>query len=101
MEAPQPARTRASKDSRLSLRLTARQDQLIREGAAAANKDVTEFILGASTIEAERVLADRRWFVLDDDQWARFNQLLDAPFEADERLRELMTSPIVIDEIDQ
>lgn len=101
MESTAQPRTREAKDARLNLRLTAKQDQLIREGASAADKPVSEFILAASTVEAERQLADRRWFLLDDDQWARFNELLDAPFETDERLRELMTSPVVVEGIDQ
>ena len=101
MESTAQPRTREAKDARLNLRLTAKQDQLIREGASAADKPVSEFILAASTVEAERQLADRRRFLLDDDQWARFNELLDAPFETDERLRELMTSPVVIEDIDQ
>lgn len=89
------------KDARLNLRLTARQDQLIRQAAAAADRSVSDFVLAASTTEAERVLADRRWFPLDAEQWERFHALLDAPFEADDRLAALMNEPIVVDIIDQ
>jgi uncharacterized protein (DUF1778 family) len=101
VETTEHAETRIAKDARLNLRMTAHQDQLIRQAAAAADKSVSDFVLGATTSEAERVLADRRWFLLDDEQWWRFHELLEAPFEADERLVKLMTEPIVIDAIDQ
>jgi uncharacterized protein (DUF1778 family) len=91
-------RSRTARDSRLNVRATSDQEQLIRRAAAAVEKSVTDFVLGSATAEAERVLADRRWFLLDEDQWERFMVLLDAPVEDDPKLRKLLTEPTVFDE---
>lgn len=52
-------------------------DDLVREAAAAREQSLTEFVVEAATIEAERVLADRTRFTLDENQWARFSELLE------------------------
>ena len=52
--------TESRKDSRLNLRVTPRQDHLIRRAAAALDKSVTEFVLDSVSLEAERVLAEQR-----------------------------------------
>ena len=88
---------RISKDSRLNLRVTARQETLIRRAAAAVDKSVTEFVLDSVAIQAERVLAERRWFLLSDSEWERFNELLDAPIQDDGRLHALLTAQVDVD----
>ncbi|MGI8574195.1 MAG: DUF1778 domain-containing protein [Egibacteraceae bacterium] len=70
---------RGQRDARLNLRTSAQQQQLIRSAAAAVEKSVTDFVLESATANAERVLADRRWFVLSEDEWNDFEALLDAP----------------------
>lgn len=83
---PTPAR-----ETRLNLRATARQDTLIRLAARASNKTVTDFILDSASNAAEQVLADRRWFMLDDAAWAAFEDLLDRPAVVKPRLTELLS----------
>lgn len=99
-----PARThlpeqteRGQRDSRLNLRASSHQQQLIRRAAASLDKSVTDFVLDSATVAAEQVLADRRWFMLDDQQWEQFQELLDAPVAETPRLRELLTGPSVFD----
>jgi uncharacterized protein (DUF1778 family) len=92
-----PAVTRISKDGRLNLRVTARQEMLIRRAAAAVDKSVTEFVLDSVALQAERVLAERRWFVLSESDWERFNELIDAPVQDDGRLRSLLTTEVEVD----
>jgi uncharacterized protein (DUF1778 family) len=70
---------RPQRDTRLNLRATAQQQQLIRSAAATQGKTVTEFILESATVNAERVLADRRWFILSHEAWGEFEVLLDGP----------------------
>jgi uncharacterized protein (DUF1778 family) len=83
---------RPGKDSRLNLRVSPRQDHLIRRAAAVLDKSVTEFVLDSVALEAERVLAEQRWFMLPDAEWKRFNELLDRPVPADDsKLRDLLT----------
>ncbi len=87
-----------AKDARLNLRTSARQDELIRHAAQAVDKSVTEFVLDSATIAAEQVLADRRWFLLDERAWSEFQALLERPAVDKPRLREFMAQPDVFDE---
>lgn len=83
-EAPQ------GRDARLNIRATARQDALIRLAAHATSKTVTEFVLDSASNAAEQVLADRRWFLLNDAAWAAFEDSLERPPVVKPRLRELL-----------
>jgi len=82
--------TKISRDQRLNFRASAQQQQLIRQAAEATDSTVTDFILGSVLESAERVLADRKWFVATDEQWAEFQALLDAPLEPLPKLRRLL-----------
>ena len=88
---------RSQRDSRLSLRTSTQQQQLIRSAAAAADKSVTDFVLESATANAERVLADRRWFVLSGEAWDDFVALLDAPVTRSPKLAALLSEPTVFD----
>jgi uncharacterized protein (DUF1778 family) len=70
---------------------------LIRSAAAAQDKSVRDFVLESATINAERVLADRRWFVLSKDEWRDFEALLDAPVTRPPKLSALLSEPTVLD----
>jgi uncharacterized protein (DUF1778 family) len=45
---------------------------------------------------ANQALADRRHFVLGDDQWQAFQQALDRPVQAKPRLKKLLSEPGVL-----
>lgn len=94
---PSHSTERHQRDTRLNLRTSARQQQLIRSAAAATDKSVTDFVLESATANAERVLADRRWFVLSDEAWTEFEVLLDAPVGRTPRLAALLSTPTVFD----
>ncbi|KXO98187.1 DUF1778 domain-containing protein [Tsukamurella pseudospumae] len=68
-----------AKDRRINLRTTSRQEQLLRRAAEASGESLTEFVLETAVSEAERVLADRRWFAASEAQFVEFTRLLDAP----------------------
>lgn len=91
---------RKQRDSRLNLRTSAQQQTLIRHAAAALDKSVTDFVLESATTNAERVLADRRWFVLSDENWTAFEELLDAPVAKAPKLAALLSGPTVFDQAD-
>jgi len=78
------------KSSRLNLRLSEDAAAAIRRGADSAGTSVSDFVVAAAIERAERELADRTRFVLDDDDWARFVALLDRPTRAVAELRELL-----------
>lgn len=88
--------SRTAKDSRINLRVSSRQEQMIRRAATATDRSLTDFVLDSAAQHAERVLADRRWFVLSDEQFDEFARLLDAPFQPSDELRQLlMTEPSI------
>lgn len=86
-----------SRDSRLNIRTTAKQDTLIRLAAQATNKTVTDFVLDNASNAAEQILADRRWFMLDDSAWASFEDILERPPVVKPKLRSLLAEPTVFD----
>ncbi|MCA0436315.1 MAG: DUF1778 domain-containing protein [Austwickia sp.] len=69
------------KTERINLRATQRQEALLRQAAEAADTSMSDFILSSAVVQAERVLADRRWFVATQEQYDEFVRLLDAPME--------------------
>lgn len=79
-----------SREARLNLRTTAKQDTLIRLAAQATSKTVTDFVLDSASTAAEQILADRRWFLLDDAAWEAFEDSLERPAVVKPKLRELL-----------
>jgi uncharacterized protein (DUF1778 family) len=82
--------TKPARDQRLNFRASAQQQQLIRQAAEATDRTMTDFILGSVLESAERVLADRKWFVATEEQWTKFQALLDAPLEPMPKVRRLL-----------
>lgn len=85
--------TPAGRDARITMRATARQRALIQQAAEALDTSVTDFVLESASIAAERVLADRRWFILSSQDWADVQVLLDRPARAKPRLAALLNEP--------
>lgn len=79
------------KNETINLRATARQKNLLRQAAEATDHSLTDFILDSAVDQAERVLADRRWFAATDDEFAEFVRLLDAPLPTTERFDRLFS----------
>jgi len=69
------------KEDRLELRLRPAERRLLDEAAQASAMSTSAFVLSHATAAAQSVLADRTHFVLPDDRWDAFVQLL----ERDER----------------
>lgn len=84
---------RTSKSQRINLRASARQEEILRRAATATDTSMTEFIMGSAVDQAEKILADRRWFTVSQEQWDEFNILLDAPLEKASKLRRLASRP--------
>ncbi|OKJ95674.1 type II toxin-antitoxin system TacA family antitoxin [Amycolatopsis sp. CB00013] len=84
---------RAPREGRLNLRASSRQETLLRHAAAATDRSVTDFVLDSAVTQAERVLADRRWFVLDDERWQEFERLLEVPVHETPKLTKLFGKP--------
>jgi uncharacterized protein (DUF1778 family) len=86
---------KAAKATRWNLRVTPDADEIVRQAASASHRNLTDFVQGAALIEAERVLADRTRFVLDNERWDRFVELLDRPAQKKPALEELFSRPSV------
>jgi uncharacterized protein (DUF1778 family) len=84
---------RAPREGRLNLRASSRQETLLRQAAAATDRSVTDFVLDSAVTQAERVLADRRWFILDDERWQEFERLLGVPVHETPKLSKLFGQP--------
>jgi uncharacterized protein (DUF1778 family) len=92
------SRKKDPRESRINVRTTDRERQVLQQAADAAGKTLTAFVLDAANREAERALADRRFFVLDAGQWDKFQEALDRPAEDKPGLRALLRNPVVVDE---
>ena len=88
-----------AKDERINLRVNAEQKRLFEAASAAEGSSVSTFILDAATLAAEHALADRTVFRLSEEQWAAFDELLNRPARDLPKLRELLDTPTVLDEL--
>jgi uncharacterized protein (DUF1778 family) len=80
---------------RWDFRVASETDQLVRHAAESADRTLTDFVVDAAVIEAERVLADRTKFVLEVSEWERFVELLDRPPQEKPGLEKLFSQPSV------
>jgi uncharacterized protein (DUF1778 family) len=80
---------------RWDFRVASETDQVVRQAAETAERTLTDFVVDAAVVEAERVLADRTEFVLAADQWERFVELLDRPPQEKPDLEKLFSQPSV------
>jgi uncharacterized protein (DUF1778 family) len=80
---------------RWDFRVASETDQVVRQAAETAERTLTDFVVDAAVVEAERVLADRTQFVLAADQWERFVELLDRPPQEKPGLEKLFSQPSV------
>jgi uncharacterized protein (DUF1778 family) len=86
-----------TKDSRWNLRVGPREDVVVRRAAAESRRELSEFVRTAALNEAERVLADRTVFELDEERWERFVAALDRPPRVPAGLRDLFSRPSVFE----
>lgn len=83
----------AQRNSRLSLRTTRPQKDLIGRAAAIKQQTVSDFVLDSATEAAERTLADRTRFELSGTDWNEFVALLNRPARQLPELRQLFDKP--------
>ena len=83
----------STKTRRLDLRLTEEQDALIRRAAEQDTRSISDFVLSAATVEAQRRLADQRFFMLNEEDHARFEEILESSPTDDPKLRKLFDRP--------
>jgi uncharacterized protein (DUF1778 family) len=91
---PAPAQIRTK---RIQIRVTPREDRLIRTAAKAKDVDVTDFMVTSALLEAEHALADRRHFELSPRAWKEFCDALDHPPRIIPRLQRLLAEPSILE----
>lgn len=67
----------SSKDARIDLRVNLNQKTLLELAAASQGKNLSDFVISASTEAAQMVLADQNRFVLPEEQMAKFLESLE------------------------
>lgn len=92
------ARSANRKADRLELRLEPANRRLLDEAAAASAMSVSAFVLSHANQAAREVLADRTTFVLPDDRWDAFTELLDRDARPMPGLATFLARPSVLDE---
>ena len=85
------------KSERIDIRTTTSAKRLLQQAAAASHKNVSEFILEHGLLAAEKTLADRCLFLLDEGKWEEFQTALDRPTQEKPNLKKLLTEPGVFD----
>lgn len=79
--------TAQPKRETLNLRIRPEVRDVIDRAAELTGKSRTDFVLEAARRAAEDALLDRTVFAVDEETYARFVARLDAPPNANERLR--------------
>ena len=82
---------------RIDLRIYPEAKEALQAAALLRHKSVSEFVLESALGAADEVLANRRHFNLDAEQWAAFHAALDAPPRPLPRLERLMREPGIFD----
>ncbi|MEX1103611.1 MAG: DUF1778 domain-containing protein [Dehalococcoidia bacterium] len=78
---------------RWDFRVATDTDDLIRRAAQTAEKTLTDFVVTAATVEAQRILADRTRFVLSPEDWDQFVDRLEQPPQEKPGLERLLSKP--------
>lgn len=82
-----------SKTARVHLRIAPEDKALFERAGTLHEETLTEFLVESGRERAERLLADRSRFVLDDDQWEDFVATLDRPARARPEVTALFARP--------
>ena len=88
-------RTAAPRSGRLGLRTTPVQAALIQRAAEVAQKSITEFVLTSACEKAEQTLLDQRLFLIDEEAWKLFQEVLERPARVIPELKNLIETPAI------
>ncbi len=86
-----------SKESRLNLRTTKKQREIIESAASVSGQNLTDFVVNSAYVRAEQVLAEQLHFELSPAKWKAFTAALDRPTNPPARLVRLMSEPSILE----
>ncbi|MEH2024260.1 type II toxin-antitoxin system TacA family antitoxin [Nostoc sp.] len=92
MQPPFAESANRNRDITINIRAQQAQRDLIDRAAEALGKNRSDFMLETACREAETVLLDRRLFMLEEEKFHQFMELLDAPPSGNENLRKVLTT---------
>jgi uncharacterized protein (DUF1778 family) len=78
----------------INLRVSRGQKSLIDRAAQALGRNRSDFMLETACREAETILLDRRYFALPEEEFKRFNTMLDRPPASNPRLARLLKAKV-------
>ena len=90
--------TKDNRTSRFSIRVSARQKEIISRAALRSNKSISEFVLENSMEAAEGLELDNANFVLSPEKYRKFVAALDEPPRPNPALNKLFSEPSLIDD---
>ncbi len=74
----------------INIRAKISQRDLIDQAANVQGRSRSDFMLDASCQKAEEVLLDQAFFVVKDSAYEQFQELLDKPLPATDKLKRLL-----------
>lgn len=81
-----------AKTSRLGFRASEPQANVIRMASDISHKSLTDFIMDSAYQAAEKVILDQRLFMVSEDVFIQFSDMLDRPEQDNEELKDLFSS---------
>ena len=78
------------RETRITMRVAPNDKALIERAAEARSLSVTDYMISIARADAERTLIERCVFVLDDDAFRRYNEILDRPVQHNQALSDLL-----------
>lgn len=84
--------TARAKTSRLGFRASEPQAKIIRMASDISHKSLTDFIMDSAYQAAEKVILDQRLFMISEDVFNKFSEILDRPEKENEGLKDLFSS---------
>lgn len=82
---------------RWEFRVEPQAGEFVRRAADVSHRTLTDFVVEAAVVEADRVLGDRTRFALEDEEWMRFMEVLDRPPQENPGLAKLFSKPSVFE----
>lgn len=84
-------------EARFTLRGDAQIKDLIALAAKERHTSLSQFMIEAALEKAQQVLAEKRYFLLNAEQWQAFSALLDRPVQDKPKLHQLLQEKSVFE----
>ena len=81
-----------TKTSRIGFRTSEPQAKIIKMASDISHKSLTDFIVDSACQAAEKVILDKRLFIVSEEIHQKFSDILDRPIQENEGLKKLFSS---------